>query len=213
MRNVFRTKYDFKNAATKEKITAALILLLGTNDLNRITVAQICEKSGIHRSTFYRHYRDVYSVLEELEKNVFEEYRSVLLPFAELSRDDKDESKLKRLIMRYLHICRYNRKAIMTLGHLGQYSRFYSDCVDLLYTMMLEMLSDLDWGSRSSHEFTARYLASSTFFLIMNWLEQDEIDYETFYKMYVEIYYADIEMADRMVRATKKDSGASAVFS
>ena len=203
MRNVFRTKYDFKNAATKEKITTSLILLLETKDLNRISVAQICERCGIHRSTFYRHYSDVYSVLEEIESNTFEEYKSVLLPFAELRRDDTDESKLKRLIMRYLHICNYNRKAILTLGRLGQYSGFYNKCVDLLYEVMLQMLSDLDWSEQKYLTFTARYMASNTFFLLFNWLEQNDIDYQSFYRMYLEIYYADIDIAARMANASK----------
>ena len=203
MRNVFRTKYDFKNAATKEKITNALIKLLETKDLSRITVAQICNSCKVHRSTFYRHYSDVYAVLEELEYNVFEEYRAVLVPFSEITRENIDDAKLKRIIMRYLHICYFNRKAILTLGKLGQYSGFYNRCVDLLYELMLKMLSNLGWSDEKYQEFTSRYMAANTFFLLFTWLEQNAIDYQTFYKMYVEIFFADMDIGDRLIRVTK----------
>ena len=204
MRNVFRTKYDFKNAATKEKITAALIKLLEKKDLNRITVAQICDSCGIHRSTFYRHYSDVYAVLEEMENNIFEEYKAVLVPFSELRRESLDEAKIKRIVMRYLHICYFNRKAILTLGKLGQYSGFYNKCVDLLHDLMIEMLSDLEWTDKKYLEFSSRYMAANTFYLLFTWLEQNEIDYQDFYKMYTEIFYADIDISDRLSKAPKE---------
>ena len=203
MKNVFRTKYDFKNAATKEKIGSALIKLLETKDLSRITVSQICANCGIHRSTFYRHYSDVYSVLEEMEKNVFEEYKAVLLPFVEVDGRDRDESKLKRSIMRYLHICHYNRRAIITLSKMGKYSGFYNRCIELLYDVMTEILSELDWKEEKYLDFTSRYMASNVFMLLLTWLEQDEIDYHVFYKLYLEIFNADIEMGNRLVKASK----------
>ena len=38
----------------------------------RVTVREICEAAGIHRTTFYAHYQDVFDVLEREEKRMSE---------------------------------------------------------------------------------------------------------------------------------------------
>lgn len=46
---------------------AALLELMKENDFEKITVKQICERAGVNRGTFYSHYTDIYSMLNELE--------------------------------------------------------------------------------------------------------------------------------------------------
>lgn len=58
--------------ATDEKIIRAVfeIMILEKKSVGRITVREICEKTGIHRSTFYAHYQDVYDVMEKVEQTM-----------------------------------------------------------------------------------------------------------------------------------------------
>lgn len=60
-------KQQEKSARTKAEFTQAFWSLYTTTPINRITVANVCEKAGYHRGTFYLHFHDVYQVLEEIE--------------------------------------------------------------------------------------------------------------------------------------------------
>lgn len=55
---------------TDEKIIRTVYRMM-TEDhrpVGKITVREICEEADIHRSTFYAHYRDVYELVEKVEK-------------------------------------------------------------------------------------------------------------------------------------------------
>ncbi len=201
MRNTYKTKHDFKNAITESKIKAAIIRLLETTDITRITVGQICSRCGISRSTFYRHYKDVFDVTEKMETEVLEEYKSVLMPFKKLAPETVTPSRLKQLVMRYLHTCYYNRQLILALVKLGQFSGFHDQCLRMLYEVVIVLLSDIGWIDDKYISFTARYLASTVFSLLYTWLEQDMIDFQTFYRMYVEVYMTNIEVAERIANS------------
>ena len=54
---------------TDEKIIRAVYAMMTQErrPIGKITVREICERTGIHRSTFYAHYRDVYDLVEKVE--------------------------------------------------------------------------------------------------------------------------------------------------
>lgn len=67
-----------KALKTKRKLKAALIELLKTKNINHLTVKELVEKADISRSTFYSHYDDIYSVLQEIEDEVIAEISEVI---------------------------------------------------------------------------------------------------------------------------------------
>ena len=57
---------------TDERIIRAVYRMMTQEHrpLGKITVREICEEAGIHRSTFYAHYQDVYDLAEKVEANM-----------------------------------------------------------------------------------------------------------------------------------------------
>ncbi len=57
---------------TDEKIIRAVYTMMTVEHrpVGKITVREICERTGIHRSTFYAHYQDMYDLVEKVEKNM-----------------------------------------------------------------------------------------------------------------------------------------------
>ena len=57
---------------TDEKIIRAVYRMMTQErrPVGKITVREICELTGIHRSTFYAHYRDVYDLVEKVEETM-----------------------------------------------------------------------------------------------------------------------------------------------
>ncbi len=69
-----------KNLNNSSKKTKTIIrntfaeLLSEKKEINKITVTELVEKANINRSTFYTHYDDIYSVAEDFENELVDEF-------------------------------------------------------------------------------------------------------------------------------------------
>lgn len=84
--------YANKRNQTQNKIIESFISLFRDMDISAITIKKICDEAGIHRSTFYHYYLDVYDLLEKLEDDVIEimrrEVAGVVLECRDFTVDD-----------------------------------------------------------------------------------------------------------------------------
>ena len=60
-----------RSAMTKEWIFQALMLLMKTKDLNKISITEVCTKAGVSRMAFYRNYNIIEDVIMERMDQVF----------------------------------------------------------------------------------------------------------------------------------------------
>lgn len=68
------TKGNQRFQDTRRAIEEAFIQLLDQQSEDQITVAQICRRAGIHRTTFYHHYQDVPQLMEEMIHNQYADF-------------------------------------------------------------------------------------------------------------------------------------------
>ncbi|KRM12270.1 TetR/AcrR family transcriptional regulator [Paucilactobacillus suebicus] len=69
---------ESKVVKTKAKITDALIVLIESKRLEKISVADICHEAQINRGTFYLHYVDKPDLLAKVELNLISQFDQVL---------------------------------------------------------------------------------------------------------------------------------------
>ena len=66
-----------------ERIEKVFISLLQTNELNEISVSDICKLAGLNRTTFYANYTDIYgladSIRDKLEHNLSDLYQNEII--------------------------------------------------------------------------------------------------------------------------------------
>ncbi len=72
------TKNNARSRASREALRRGLLTLLEQQELQEITVAQLCREAGVNRSTFYSHYENIWNVLEELEEEMDQSLRAQL---------------------------------------------------------------------------------------------------------------------------------------
>ena len=60
-------RVDIRVQKTKERLKEALLSLMKSKKIDRITISEICRVSGINRNTFYQHYSDIRDLLSEVE--------------------------------------------------------------------------------------------------------------------------------------------------
>lgn len=70
-------KYKEITAQTRQNLMDAFWKLYCERSIEKITVREITDKAGYHRSTFYEYFQDIYDVLDQIEQ-------SLLPPFVEL---------------------------------------------------------------------------------------------------------------------------------
>lgn len=85
---------DARVRKTKQKLSAALVALLQEKAFSDITPAQICEKAGINRSTFYRNYKNILQLKTEMENKILAGIQWSSLPTDSFSAKEKIEAQL-----------------------------------------------------------------------------------------------------------------------
>ena len=68
-------KHTEEAAGTTRKINDVFWNLYQKKPISKITIAEIADAAQIHRATFYRHFADVYAVLEGIEQDLFQQLK------------------------------------------------------------------------------------------------------------------------------------------
>lgn len=77
----------FRAKQTKETILEAFLSLMTEKPVREITVSEICERAGLNRTTFYKHYRSTEDILGEMERKWLEDLTAL---FEERSAFDEN---------------------------------------------------------------------------------------------------------------------------
>ncbi|MCD7775795.1 MAG: TetR/AcrR family transcriptional regulator [Firmicutes bacterium] len=80
-RDVLRMSNDASNKISRECICIALLYLLKTKDLSRITITELVTRAGVSRATFYRNYDSKEDVLREIEDDTILKIKAVMGDF------------------------------------------------------------------------------------------------------------------------------------
>lgn len=76
-RNPAQTQ-NCRSRYTKESIKDTLLEMMQHTPFQRISVTQLCQRTGISRSTFYLHFYDTYDVLDALIEDILENTTGVI---------------------------------------------------------------------------------------------------------------------------------------
>ena len=101
---------DLRVRRTNKFLWEALMSLLTESDFESITVAAICERAMVHRTTFYKHYEDKHRLLsngiqDELN-GLFEEFDSAVNKPLEV---DRESDTMARLVTVFEHVLKHER--------------------------------------------------------------------------------------------------------
>ena len=71
-------KNDLRVRNTKKRLRQTYAQLMSEKPLQNITVAELCKRAEINRSTFYAHYTDIYDLQQKLELEIYSEFQEAL---------------------------------------------------------------------------------------------------------------------------------------
>ena len=148
---------DIRYRQTEEDLRDAFELLCRKKDPEKITVAEMSERTGVTRSTFYNHYTDMPTLIMRIEDDILDEIFSMLDECREEGMDDK---KLVRSF--FSALCRYIRKSgylVRTLSRLSSV-RFIEKALKRFREYVLRDMSHIE-GSPARQQFGAYMMAGS----------------------------------------------------
>jgi AcrR family transcriptional regulator len=73
---------------TKTAIYKALVELIGEKGFNAVTVSDISDRADINRGTFYKHYRDKFDLLDQIEAEIINDVEGIVLQAQSLNFAD-----------------------------------------------------------------------------------------------------------------------------
>lgn len=153
--------------ATRSKIKDAFWKLYKVNPLNKVTVNMLSEKSGIHRSSFYRYYTDVYSVLEEIENDLF----GIIFSNLEKVKGDRNNRDLSGGAEIMVNILvKHSEKLYFLLGENGD-PAFRKKFVETVKNQLFENTVNI---SEQNTDYYVNLLFSNMLFNFNYWYEHKE---------------------------------------
>lgn len=73
-----KTNEDRRIRKTKQLLWQSFASLLAEKPLEDITVKELTEHADINRGTFYCHYKDIYDLKDQIERELFDEFVAVI---------------------------------------------------------------------------------------------------------------------------------------
>lgn len=157
---------DARVRYTRSVLQKHFLALLNKKPLNRITVKELCERSGVNRATFYKHYQDIYDLMLTLEEAVLEATREQLTT---LPSSDPEEC-----LAAMLEYSRYQGKDWLALfsdhGDPALAERMLRLCEDTVFPSFSECLSHLPEQERA---MVRAYIASGSSAILADWIRSD----------------------------------------
>ena len=92
-----KQKIDRRVEMTKRLLKKSLIELLKTENIQKISIRNLCQNADVNRSTFYKHYDSQYDLLRDIEDDLFSEIEDILSIHPSTNDSDKDAQLAKVL--------------------------------------------------------------------------------------------------------------------
>ena len=92
---------DRRILKTKKAIRTAFLRLLQEKEVNKIAVSELSELADLGRGTFYLYYKDIYDLMNQMEKEILEDI-GVLFDQALLGEAPSDFSRFMEDTLKYI---------------------------------------------------------------------------------------------------------------
>ena len=153
---------DARVRKTKQKLSAALVGLLQEKAFSDITPAQICEKAGINRSTFYRNYKNITQLKTEMENKILAGIKWGDLTVDSFNARESVENQLDYL--------KENRDLFMALSAAGFRESIFDKIRSRTIALARESYDQVpDAPSREEYDNLCVFYVSAVIGLVEDW--------------------------------------------
>ncbi|MGP4096900.1 TetR/AcrR family transcriptional regulator [Nonomuraea sp. KM90] len=166
---------DRRTRRTQAALRRALIELVQERSLSKVSVADVAERAGVGRSTFYDHYRDVHELAEAACTEMIDELIDAI-PGHVLASPGPSQAKSDTLLIFFAHLAEHAGLYRSVLGPQG--SARLIDHVRRRATVATYASSRPadGWPGRAAdtpHDVPAAFIAGALLGVAVDWLQRD----------------------------------------
>ncbi len=154
---------------TKKALSNTLKDLLKEKPVNKITISELCEKTGIRRQTFYYHFADL---RELIEWTCYVEVESVL-------KENRHYSSWEAGFYDIFKLAKQEKSFIMNIYHGVSVSLLQDYMCHLTFPLLKQVVDevakslDIDDVSESDKEFVERFYTIAFVDIVISWVDRD----------------------------------------
>ena len=160
---------DHRTRVTKLLIRKAFMELLHVKPIQSISIKELCDNAGINRGTIYTHYKDIYDLLEQIEREMLEDFEKALAPLLDTNEREFNPVEISTEIFQCLKdnsdLC------TVTLGDYGD-KNFAIKLINLGRERCVQTyLKYFSGASAHEIEYFYAFISSGCIGLLRKWLD------------------------------------------
>jgi AcrR family transcriptional regulator len=162
-----KTMINQRVMLTKRLIREALLEMLKTNNIKKISIRELCQVAGINRTTFYNHYGSQYDVLNEIAEMYIQNTSFAII------NDISQNKGIDECLTQVLQYMKDNLEFAKLVFEQDNYDLITHITISLpqFDKMVIEHLpKDLDLDNKKA---TASFVQHGTVRLIKEWIFSD----------------------------------------
>lgn len=151
---------------TKKAIKESFIKLLNEKPLHQITVKDIVEDCGVNRNTFYYHFTDIPSLLQEI---IIEEAGRIMEEYPTID-------SMEQCLDVAISFAMQNKRAVLHIYHSANrdiYEQYLMDVCNHVVTAYVNTVLEDKVISGKDKEIIVRFYKCECFGQIMDWMNQE----------------------------------------
>jgi len=155
---------DARAKYTEKVIREQFLALVKEKPIAKIKVTELCERCGINRATFYKHFIDIYDLLEKMEKDMLDS----LAAYTEPDQFDNLETMFRRL---YEGTKKYGYEWLVLYGENGDPTLSFKMrklMEERCYPHFENVTADL---SETERKYLYQFLSGGSLSIIASWIQ------------------------------------------
>jgi hypothetical protein len=148
---------------TKNEIKKSFIALLNEKEFDKITIKEISKKCGINRNTFYYHYEDIYSLLDDV---LMTEVNNVI--------NDCNNESVNQKFVESIEFASKNKVAlyhIFNSSNKEEFNNYLIKVVDVLLKHYIKKNNLLVTVSDAEEDIIIKFYIGAISYLITDWFK------------------------------------------
>ena len=147
---------------TKRLMKDALLELLEQRELSNISVTAICETADVHRSTFYKHYKDPADLMRDLEQDYLDR-----IPLPSQPPNRQSQELLLDETSTFFDFVKQNERAFRIFFGEPTSSGFAARLIKLLSS---KYSAPVENGDEATSHYARLYVANGTVGMLREWV-------------------------------------------
>ena len=160
-------KIDKRAQKTRKALQNALAELLNEKVIRKITVGEVADLAEVNRVTFDKHYKDIYDLYEQMEKEVLSDLGMLILDY-----QDKTKPDFCSALIDYIESNSKIFKMIFSPYNTGELRDKFCKMVEGLFRLMQTEKNNTQFNDVKIDYYTT-YQSKAFIALLEKWVQED----------------------------------------